>query len=135
MTDPLTPDALEEMMTRYVLGDLSQDQAKEFEQVVKTNPNLAAEVTRLRQAFHLLPYAAAVAPPAHLRFRILRAARTAQTQTENRFGSRVYWRRIVGSVAAALAIFLGWDNYRLRQELRLQSEVNTLLQQPNVVLS
>jgi anti-sigma-K factor RskA len=135
MIDYLDPDALEEMMTRYVLGDLSQDQAKEFEQVVTTNPGLAAEVARLRQALHLLPYAAAIAPPAHLRFRILRAAQIARTQSANRVGSRFYWSRIIGSVAAAVAIVLGWDNYRLRQELQLQSEVNTLLQQPNVVLS
>lgn len=135
MIDSLDPDALEEMMTRYVLGDLSQDQAKEFELDVAANPGLAAEVIRLRQALYLLPYAAAVAPPAHLRLRVLRAARTARTQSATRSDSRFYWSRIVGSVAAALAIILGWDNYRLRQELRLQSEVNTLLQQPNVVLS
>jgi anti-sigma-K factor RskA len=135
MIDSLDPDALAEMMTRYVLGDLNQDQAKEFEQVVTTNPGLAAEVLRLRQALHLLPYAATVDPPAHLRFRILRAARSAKMQSENRFGSRFPWSRIIGSIAAAIVIVLGWDNYRLRQELRLQSEVNTLLQQPNVVLS
>jgi anti-sigma-K factor RskA len=123
------------MMTRYVLGDLSQDQATEFEQVVTTNPGLAEEVMRLRQAFHLLPYAAVADPPAHLRFRILRAARTAKRQNESRVGSRFYLSRIVGSIAAALAIFLGWDNYRLRQELQIQTEVSTLLQQPNVVLS
>jgi hypothetical protein len=38
-------------------------------------------------------------------------------------------------VAALLAIVFAWDGYRLRQELRLQQEVTTLLQQPNVLLS
>ena len=135
MIDSRDPDALEELMTRYVLGDLSREQAKEFEQVVATNPGLAAEILRLQQAYHLLPYAVATPPPAHLRFRVLRAAQTTKARKAMRLESRIYWSRMVGAIAAALMIFLGWDNYRLRQELQLQAEVNTLLQQPNVVLS
>ncbi|MBM4259106.1 MAG: hypothetical protein FJ147_24805 [Deltaproteobacteria bacterium] len=135
MTNSFDPDVLEEMMTRYVLGDLREGEAKEFAQLVATNPDLGAEVVRLRQVLHLLPYAAATAPPVHLRFRVLRAAQTGKPHRATRVDSRVNWSRMVGSIAAALAIFFGWDNYRLRQELQLISEVNTLLQQPNVVLS
>jgi hypothetical protein len=39
----------------------------------------------------------------------------------------------MGSIAAAMILALAWDGHRLRQELELQRDVATTLQQPNVV--
>lgn len=135
MTDSLDPEALEDMMTRYVLGDLGRAEAGEFERLLAGNPELAAEVSSVRKALHLLPYAAAVEPPPHLRFSVLRAARAVTTRGSVRTFSSLPRGMVFGAVAALLAIAIGLDSYRLRRELKLQQDMAMVLQQPNVVLS
>lgn len=136
MINHLDPDVLQDLMTRYVLHDLSRDETDEFERLLAGNPELAAEVSNLQKVLHLMPYATATEPPPHLRARVLQAARAAaHRKAAYTLPQRLSWSKIVGTVAALLAIVFAWDSYRLRQELRLQKEVTTLLQQPNVLLS
>ena len=136
MINHLDPDILEDLMTRYVLHDLSRDETDEFERLLAGNSELAAEVSSLQKVLHLMPYTAATEPPPHLRARVLQAARaTSQRKTTYSLPRHLSWSRIVGTIAALLTIVFAWDDYRLRQELRLQKEVTTLLQQPNVLLS
>jgi anti-sigma factor RsiW len=146
MIDPTDQDALEDLMTRYVLGDLRDDEAQAMRRLVRERPDLAAELDRLQRTFELIPYAAVTPPPPALRSRILDAVpenpralpssiRDARRPpAEARRSARVVTlARLVGSIAALLIVALAWDSHRVRQELALQRDVATTLQQPNVV--
>ncbi len=142
MIDPADREMLEDLMTRYVLGELRGDEARELARLVEERPELRAELGRLQRTLGLMPYAAVIAPPPHLRARILEAARRAEaarpsllspTTVPRRPARIVSIARLVGSIAALLLVVLAWDGYRLRHELRLQQDVATTLRQPNVV--
>lgn len=121
------------ILVDYVLGDLGAEEARTFARRVLAEPELAREVVRLRGVLGLMPYAVAAEPPPHLRGAVLRAAEQAQKQTRRRV--RPAWSTLATAVAALLAVVLGIDGYWLREELRLQRNVATLLQEPNVVAS
>jgi anti-sigma factor RsiW len=140
---------LEDLMTRYVLGDLGDDETRELERLVGQQPAIRDEIGRLRRTLGLVPYAEVTPPPPDLRARVLAAAE-AQAETvapakvttlarpkrpaaPARPGRVLTVTRVVGSIAAALIVALAWDGHRLRQELALQQDVTTTLQQPNVV--
>ncbi len=135
MTGSVSPEHLEELMAGYVLGDLDPEEAEEFGRLLAENPQLATEVNRLQDALDTLPYALPeVEPPAHLRSAILDATSGETNLRPARKRSRFPWNTVVGSVAALVALALGLDNYRLRQELKTaqaQKHVVTVLQQPN----
>jgi len=145
MIDPTDRDALEDLMTRYVLGDLEDDEAGEMERLAQQRPSIRDEIGRLRRTLGLMPYAAVTTPPPDLRARVLAAAESqarSSTAPPVRLSTRAAARpratrvtltRLVGSIAALLIVALSWDGYRLRQELALQQDVASTLQQPNVV--
>jgi anti-sigma factor RsiW len=152
MIDPADRETLEDLMTRYVLGELRGEEAREMARLVEERSDLRAEVGRLQRTLGLMPYAAVMEPPPHLRARILEAARHAAaarpspaspsigdgerasaTSVSRRRARMVSIVRLAGSIAALLIVALAWDGYRLRQELRLQQDVARTLQQPNVV--
>lgn len=134
MTEPLTPEAIETLAAGYVVGDLDRAEVEAFEQLLAENPALVAEVNQLQatldQTVHGLN---SVEPPAHLRAAILDAA-TTTVQPLQRKQSRLPWRTVMGSVAALLILFLGVDNYRLRQDRKFAQDINILLQQPQTQL-
>jgi len=131
MTDPTDRDALDDLMTRWVLGELPGDEARRLAQLVAERPALGAEVERLRRTYGMLSYAAVTPPPAGLRARVLAAASVQATPARRVRVLTV--TRVVGAIAAMLIVALTWDGYRLRQELALQRDVAATLQQPNVV--
>lgn len=129
----------EDAMVQYVLGELSRGEAEAFEARMAADAALAAEVRRLQNAYHLLPYARVTEPPAALRASVLRAAQ-AQAAAQRaparvRLARRIVWSRFAAATAAGIALALGIDAYRVRSELALQREVTALLQEPNVVSS
>ena len=126
-------EASEGLLVDYVLGQLDRDEARALEQRIATEPEVAREVERLRAVLGLVPYAKAAEPPAHLRAAVLRAAAEARKARRERV--RPAWSTFGLAAAALLAIVLGIDNYRVRQELRLQRTVTAMLQEPNIVLS
>ena len=156
MTEPLLPERLEELIAGYVLSNLSSQEAEELKQLMKEQPELAQEVARLQEVLEFIPLALPdVAPPQHLRSAILEIA------SDNKIGSknpetsgqpnplpiteikrsRQRWSWIVGSAAALLALALGLDNYRIRQQMTTleaqvarQKDVIAMLQQPNTHL-
>ncbi len=138
MTEPLNPEHLEELMTGYVLGDLSPEEALEFQQLLAENPQLATEVSSLQEALEVLPYALPeVTPPLHLRTAILEAANSSLTPTSTPKRFSLPWSKIAAGAAALLALALGLDNYNLRQQLKTvqaQNEVIEVLQQRNTRL-
>lgn len=158
MIDPTDRETLEDLMSRYVLGELRDDEARELERLADAQPALRAEIGRLQRTFGLIPYAAVTTPPPDLRSRILEAAaRNDEAAARNEHARRarssaigdaarrppsavrhrparvLSIARVVGSIAAALIVALAWDGHRLRQQLALQQDVATTLQQPNVV--
>ena len=75
MVDPLSPERREQLAAGYVLGNLSPEEAEEFQQQLATDAALAEEVARLQSVLELMPYALPEAdPPPHLRSNILQSA-------------------------------------------------------------
>lgn len=134
MTEPLTPETIETLAAGYVVGDLDQSEVAAFEELLRENPALAEEVNLLHATLNRVTYDLnSVAPPAHLRSAILVAATTPQL-TSQRKQPQFPWRTVMGSVAALLILYLGVENYQLRQESKLAQNINTLLQQPQTQL-
>ena len=125
-----------ERIVQYVLGELSRAEAQAFEARMAGDAALRTEVGRLRNTLDLLPYATATEPPPELRAKVLRAAQTPmRAERTPRPAPRIVWSRFAAATAAAIALALGIDAFRLRSELELQREVTALLQEPNVVRS
>ena len=134
MTEPLTPQAIETLAAGYVVGDLDPTEVAVFEQLLRDNPALAAEVDQLQATLNRVAHDLnSIDPPASLRSAILAKATTPQlTSQPKRF--RVPWHTVMGSVAALLILYLGVENYQLRQDRQIAQDINTLLQQPQTQL-
>ena len=128
MTEPLTPETIETLAAGYVIGDLDRTEVEVFEQLLAENPVLVTEVKRLHTTLDEVVYGLnSVEPPTHLQSAILAAA-TTTIQPSQRKQSRLPWQPVIASVAALLILYLGVDNYRLRQDFRMAQDINTLLQ-------
>jgi Anti-sigma-K factor rskA len=127
MNEPLSPEQIEALMAGYVLNDLSPEEIREFERMLRENPNLIERVKRLQETLDVLPYALPeTEPPPHLRDAILEAT----TSQPIRRVSRLPWGKLAASIAALVAIALGLDNLRLRQDLQLaRQDLNDALAQ------
>ena len=142
MTGPLLPERLEELLAGYVLGNLSAQEAEEFRQLLAENPELGLEINHLQEVLELMPYALPeVAVPQHLRSVILEVANVSTNGNSTPKRSLFSWKKIAGSIAAVLILALGFDNYRLRQQLSTiqaqavrQKDVIAMLQNPNTHL-
>jgi anti-sigma-K factor RskA len=135
MTEPLTPEAIETLAAGYVVGDLDHAEVEVFEQLLAENPAIVAEVKRLQATLDQVIYDLnSVEPPPHLQSVILTSAINTHHSSPQRKQSRLPWRPIIGSVAALLILYLGVDNYRLRQDQRFAQDINALLQQPQTQL-
>ena len=82
-----------------------------------------------------MPYAEVTAPPPHLRATVLQAARNARKRRTAQPRTRPPWTTFLTAAAAVLAIALGFDSYRVRQELRMHRQVTAMLHEPNIVVS
>lgn len=134
MTEPLTPKAIETLAAGYVVGDLDRAEVEVFEQLLAENPALVTEVARLHATLSQVVYGLnSVEPPPRLQSAILAAATTTVLPSQ-RQKSRLPWRTIMGGVAALLILYLGVDNYHLRQDYRIAQDINTLLQQSQTQL-
>jgi anti-sigma-K factor RskA len=134
MTEPLTPQSIEMLAAGYVIGDLDRAEAERFEQLLAEDPALVAEVHRLQLTLDQVAYDLnSVEPPPYLESKILAAA-TANPQLSQRKKSKVSWKAIVGGVATLLILYLGVDNYRLRQDRLVAQDIKALLQQPQTQL-
>lgn len=134
MNEPLTPQTIETLAAGYVADNLDPSEIAAFEQLLAEDPGLRAEVERLQTTLDQVNYTLnSVAPPPHLRSAILSAA-TDTPQAIQRRRYRLPWRVIAGSIAALLIVYLGVDNYRLRQDFRIAQDINTLLLQSQTQL-
>lgn len=139
-------DGLDDVAIRWVLGELEGEEARAFERRLSGDPALAAEVRALRATFDAMPLAEVTPPPPGLRDRIVSAAEARMERppatvpspqrapaTVTRLPRRVVWSQFAAALAATIALVLGVDAWRTRQELTLQREVTAMLQEPNVV--
>ncbi len=145
MADFIPPEPLQDLLAGYVLGDLTPEETNILEQQLQQQPELRAELQQLQETLAAMPYALpAVHPPVDVRDRLLQTITTVApaatalgeplvTGTEvrsmasapSRRRDRQRWPMIMGSMAALVALALGVDNWRLRQDLVMaQAEVN-----------
>jgi anti-sigma-K factor RskA len=148
MVRPLRPENWEELVTDYVLGHLSPNEAEAFEHLLNTDPDLAREASLLTNALNLMPHALPkVDPPPQLKAAILDAARAGEARTvgratpsprarEPRQGRLpIIWLSLGSAVAAGLlAVNLGMENQKLRQELQDSQAISSILQQPDTAI-
>lgn len=109
-------EELQLLIAGYVLGDLSPDEAAEFEQLLATDPAIAAEVAQMQTALETVYAPPEVAPPPELRSRILDKA--SPTPAIAPRTNRISLRSLLELAAAALIVALGINNLRLSTALQ-----------------
>lgn len=121
LTPPSPPEQWSELLAGYVLGDLTPTETSLVEQYLAANPAQQSEVTALRLSLDLLPLALpANLPPASLRQQIIQMAEgetVATTAPIDRPIKHQLWRSILAGLGLLVCTGLGWNNYRLSQEL------------------
>jgi anti-sigma-K factor RskA len=115
-------EELQLLIAGYVLGDLSPEEAAEFERLLVQNPAIAEELAQMQKALETSYTLPEVTPPAHLRSVILDNVRAVNSEIGASVASRsrrqLPWRSLIEVVAAALIVALGINNYRLQQALQ-----------------
>jgi anti-sigma-K factor RskA len=134
MTEPLTPEAIETLAAGYVVGDLDRAEVEIFEQLLAENPALVAEVKQLQATLDRVVYGLnSVEPPPHLQSAILASVTTTSPPFQDK-RSWLRWQTVMGGVAVLLILYLGVDNYRLRQDYPMAQDIDNLLQQSQTQL-
>ncbi len=129
----MTSEQLQLLIAGYVLGDLSSNEAKEFEQLLATNPAIVQEVVAMQQALELSYAPPEVSPPSKLRSQLMAYKATPSPRPVARLSLPV---RTIGAFAAALIVALGFSNYHLWRSLQVmqaqvkQAEILTYSLQP-----
>lgn len=125
-------DQLELLIAGYVLGDLTPEEAAEFEQLLAKYPAIAEDVAQMQTSLERAYAPPDVPPPPHLRSAILNQVHLAEplldTSSTNSLPSppavftarqqRFPWRRVFDLAAASIILALGFYNYRLQQALQ-----------------
>lgn len=124
MAMSMPSEELQLLIAGYVLGDLSPEEATEFEQLLAQDPAIAVEVAHMQAALETTYATVEMPPPPELRSRILAAAQPAPSQPRNiinlhKASQFVSPRSLVEIAAAALIVALGINNYRLSQALQI----------------
>lgn len=130
--DEVAPLEQQLLIAGYILGDLSQSEARLFEQMAAANPAVWKEVAQLQRSLDSA-YSAETPPPPSLKATVMTAARPRLTDSpalsavaNRRASQRSSSRRPLpqwafsglGAAAAALILALGVQNYTLRQTLQ-----------------
>lgn len=123
------------LMAAYVLGDLSAEEARSFEQLWQNQPELQYELTELQQSLEQLYGTQEVMPPAHLKGQILSAVTGSAAESVTDLAAESVAESAIESVrrspigfsrwaigglslaATGLITALGVQNYVLRQSL------------------
>lgn len=105
----LPPERQPELIAGYVLGDLSPEEATDFEQLLAQNPAIAAEVVQTQRALELAYAPPEIAPPDRLRSTIF---------TKVSRQPRAIPFRKLAIAASALIVVLAGSNYYLWRKLQ-----------------
>ena len=135
MTNNSESHNLEELLAGYVLGNLDETELAWLNEQLTANPQLREEVKQLEATLTLIPYELPEnVPKSDLRQAILD---NVQTKYSHKWRlPRLSW--IIGAVTAFSTLWLGINNYGLRQQLasanqqlEQHQELISLLRQPN----
>ncbi|NDJ16181.1 anti-sigma factor [Myxacorys almedinensis] len=125
MAGSMLSEHIELLVSGYVLGDLSAEEAEEFQRLLATDPAIAQEVVRMQNVLEQSFAPAEVTPPTHLRaailekHRALAAPNLAPDRSKERpHRRRATWGNLAGLAAAGVILALGINNYQLRQALQ-----------------
>ncbi|NEQ26376.1 MAG: anti-sigma factor [Microcoleus sp. SIO2G3] len=121
MAMSLPPERQQELIAGYVLGDLTSEEAAEFEQLLAQDPLIVAEVAQMQQALELAYAPPEIAPPNHLRSTLLNKISDRPVATVARLSRRSIAPRFQNGIAiaaAALIVVLAGNNYRLWRTLQ-----------------
>jgi hypothetical protein len=120
MTEPTPNEHIQELLAGYVLGDLSPEEAEELKQLLDRNPDLVDEVNNLQAVLATIPYNLPEAMPSpSLRSATLQAATELSSNSVSSNKNRKLLPLISAGIAALLALFFGFNNYHLKQQLAL----------------
>ena len=120
MVETLSDD-MKTLAAGYVLGDLDSEETRQFEQQLRDNAALQAEVSSLQTTLALLPQALPQqSPPAHLRQKILSAYSATTPIVVPR--SSILWSKIIAGISLLGALIFGLENWRLRQAFVAQQQ-------------
>ncbi|MBW4654251.1 MAG: anti-sigma factor [Kaiparowitsia implicata GSE-PSE-MK54-09C] len=156
MTHSSLPDNLHELISGYVLDDLSAEEAATLQQAIALHPELTAELDEAHEALDSLCYGLAeVAPPPGLHDRLLASAQATPPAALSEVAppslsglsmaprslSRPsaprrerWWVGVGGAIAAVALGAIALDNLRLRQDLAQSQQLVAALQQPDARL-
>jgi Anti-sigma-K factor rskA len=113
-------DAERELAAGYILGDLAPEELAQFETLLQENPALQAEVQALSVSFNLFPLGEEpIAPPPHLRDRVLTAQTLATVARRRQFP---WTMAMMTGIAVLGALLASFDNLRLRRELGIAQD-------------
>ncbi len=130
MAMSIPSEQLQLLIAGYVLGDLTLEEAAEFEQLLAQDPAIAEEVAQMQIALETAYAPPEVLPPAHLRSAILASADAVSEPRMAAIKPRRNWGgRAIAVAAAALIVALAVNNYRLWKALqtaRLEAQYATL---------
>lgn len=124
MAMTMPADELELLIAGYVLGNLSPEEATQFEQLLAANPAIAGEVEQLQAALEATYAPPSVSPPPALRSRLLAAAPVVPNPPAlvSHHSPTRFWRSPrtwLELAAAAVIVALSVHNYRLSQALQV----------------
>jgi hypothetical protein len=134
MSDPnsldFSDDHLQELLVGYVLGQLSEHEQQQVEQLLQQQPQLQTQVDQLQAVMSALAHRARQTPSPQLRERVLAIAnpelmptsaavisQTPVPQTPRSPLRRSLWPRLGAVVAAFVMGWLAVDYFRLRGQL------------------
>ena len=125
-------EQLQLLVAGYVLGDLSSEEAEEFEQLLATNSAIAQEVAQMQQALEISYAPPEVSPPSHLRSAIMEAHQSISRNSPRPVTklARPFLSVWTIGAAAVLIVALGISNYhswRSLQVIQAQSRQDEFL--------
>lgn len=130
------PQAFQELIAGYVLGDLSSEEMVEVQQYLAGNAQARQEVAELQATLNLLPLSLPedIAPPVALNAKLLNSATAMPQQVKltsampapgRNLRPKARWRSPIawGAIAATLtAAILGFQNIQLRSALQVAQQ-------------
>ena len=137
MTRSELPEQWHDLMAGYTLGNLTPTEQAQLDQLLQQHPELRQELQVYESTLAQLPQVLPIQePPSDLENKILQSlhtpdalSRPSSQPTPPSSASRPrrwYAWRWSTAIAAGLLLFIGWDNYRLRQSLTVsQQDLNT----------
>ena len=134
ITEYKYPQAWEELLAGYVLGDLEPEEVTAMQEIIVNHPEIITEIDRLQETLAILTLGLSLSYPSEtLRDRIASVAIPQSVQspkiasTENGLKKSTnrqnIWKLVsiglgsISAIAAIALIALGFDNYQMRQQI------------------